>query len=43
MRPRLMALNLAQDRERDVNRLLEGLLDVAMLALSDRTDVAVGF
>lgn len=43
MRPRLIALNVAQDRDRDVNPLLEGLLDVAMVALSDRVDIAVGF
>lgn len=43
MRPRLTALNLTPDRERDVNPLLEGLLDIAMLALSDRADYAVGF
>lgn len=43
MRPQLVGLNLGQQGERDINPLLEGLLDVAMTALSDRTDYAVGF
>lgn len=43
IRPRLIALNLTQDGEGDVNPLLEGLVEVALSTLSDRTDYAVGF
>lgn len=43
MRPGLIALNLAQGRDGDVNRLLEGMVEVAIDMLSERTDYAAGF